>query len=122
MSLWFNFSPSGVNRASNLRQSILLSAYETPEIRSLFNRTLVNIGGKLQAEVQYEGVLGHVPKGVKQVFTRFECGDLYQEDEARFEFFTTKVSFFQFFFFFRILFILVSSLVFSCSQMGPKQN
>ncbi|SCV70674.1 BQ2448_3436 [Microbotryum intermedium] len=78
-------------KASRLRQSILLSAYETPEIRSLY-RSLVNIEGKLKAEVKHDGLLSQVPKGVKQVFTRFECADVYKEDDIRFEHFTTKVS------------------------------
>ncbi|SCZ99401.1 BZ3500_MvSof-1268-A1-R1_Chr7-2g09515 [Microbotryum saponariae] len=77
-------------KASHLRQSILLSAYETPEIRSLYNRSLVNIEGKLKAEVKHDGLLTQVPKGVKQVFTRFECADVYKEDDMRFEHFTTK--------------------------------
>lgn len=33
-----------------------------------------------------------VPKGVKQVFTRFEAGEVWEEDDKRFEWFTQKVS------------------------------
>lgn len=70
---------------------MLLSAYETPEIRSLFTRSLTNVAGKVKAEAQYDGVLANVPSGIKQVFTRFEAADLYAEDDARFEHFTSKV-------------------------------
>lgn len=78
-------------RAAHLRQSILLSAYETPELRALYSKSLVNVAGKIKAEAHYEGVLANVPTGIKQVFTRFETPDLYSEDDARFEHFTTKV-------------------------------
>jgi U3 small nucleolar RNA-associated protein 25 len=81
-------------RSINLRQSVLLSAFETPELRSFFNKALVNVAGKIKAEVKPEGVLIDVPKGIKQVFTRFDTADLYSEDDSRFEHFTTKVSFF----------------------------
>ncbi|KAM0748711.1 DUF1253-domain-containing protein [Meredithblackwellia eburnea MCA 4105] len=78
-------------KAAFLRQSVLLSAYETPEIRALFNTSLTNVAGKIKAEPENEeGVLADVPKGVKQVWTRFETNDVYAEDDARFEHFTTK--------------------------------
>ncbi|KAL8280824.1 hypothetical protein RQP46_006828 [Phenoliferia psychrophenolica] len=77
-------------KAAYLRQSVLLSAYETPETRSLFTRALTNVAGKVKAEPQYDGVLANVPSGIKQVFTRFGATDLYAEDDARFEHFTTK--------------------------------
>lgn len=60
-------------------------------MRALCTKTLVNVAGKVKAQSQYEGVLANVPKGIKQVFTRFDIVDLYSEDDARFEHFTTKV-------------------------------
>lgn len=78
-------------KSALLRQSILLSAYETPEMRALYSKTLVNVGGKVKAETFHEGVLTNVPSGIKQVFTRFETPDVWAEDDARFEHFTTKV-------------------------------
>lgn len=77
-----------------MRQSVLLSAYETPEMRNLFSKQLINVAGKIHAglDVRHEGVLARVPRGIKQVFSRFECVDVHAEDDARFEWFTTKVS------------------------------
>lgn len=75
-----------------MRQSILLSQYETPELRALYSKTLQNVGGKIKAEVFYDGIMMDVPKGIKQVFTRFESLDAYSENDARFEHFTTQVS------------------------------
>jgi U3 small nucleolar RNA-associated protein 25 len=80
-------------RSKYLRQSILLSRYETPEFRSLFNRSLYNVEGKIRVErTDFEGVLGGVRKGVKQVFTRLKGEDALEELEARFKFFTQTVS------------------------------
>ncbi|KAK4705652.1 U3 small nucleolar RNA-associated protein 25, partial [Phenoliferia sp. Uapishka_3] len=77
-------------KAAYLRQSVLLSAYETPEIRSFYSKSLVNVAGKIKADLNYDGVLANVPSGIKQVFSRFDAADLYAEDDARFEQFTTK--------------------------------
>lgn len=103
-------------RSKFLRQTILLSAYETPEMRSLFNKSLINIAGKVRTEGKYEGELVKVKRGVKQVrrvlsllllqarrllipsiiylptqtFSRFESLDPNSEPDVRFELFTTK--------------------------------
>jgi UTP25, NTP hydrolase-like domain len=51
--------------AAYLRQSILLSPYETPEMRSLFSRSLKNVAGKLRTERKWRPIA--VPEGVEQV-------------------------------------------------------
>lgn len=51
--------------ASYLRQTIMLSPYETPEFRHLFNDSLKNVGGKKRIEGSYSPV--QVPEGVSQV-------------------------------------------------------
>ncbi|GJJ06203.1 hypothetical protein Clacol_000392 [Clathrus columnatus] len=75
--------------ASYLRQSILLSPYETPEIRAVFNRHCKNIAGKLRTECFWKPV--NVPEGVEQKFLQFECVSHVQEPDKRFEYFTTQV-------------------------------
>ncbi|GAA5953125.1 hypothetical protein JCM10213_003423, partial [Rhodosporidiobolus nylandii] len=77
-------------KAAHLRQSLLLTRHETPEIRSLFSSSLLNRAGKLKPLVKHDGVLDLVPRGVRQVWTRFECADVYEEEDKRFEWFTTK--------------------------------
>jgi U3 small nucleolar RNA-associated protein 25 len=77
------------NQAKFLRQSILISRYDTPEFRSLFNKSLLNVQGKIRVErTDFDGVLGHVRKGVKQVFTRLRGEDALEELEIRFKLFT----------------------------------
>lgn len=51
--------------AAFLRQSILLSAYETPEMRALFNHSLKNVAGKIRTEKRWAPV--DVPEGIDQV-------------------------------------------------------
>ncbi|GAA5946457.1 hypothetical protein JCM1841_003883, partial [Sporobolomyces salmonicolor] len=77
-------------KAPYLRQSLLLSSHLTPEIQSLFASSLHNLGGKLKASLSYDGVLDRVPRGVRQVWSRFEAGEVWEEDDRRFEWFTTK--------------------------------
>lgn len=48
-----------------LRQSILLSPYETPELRSLYNRGLKNVAGKLRTRRRWQPIL--FPEGITQV-------------------------------------------------------
>ncbi|GAA5880912.1 hypothetical protein JCM1840_003630 [Sporobolomyces johnsonii] len=77
-------------KAPYLRQSLLLSSHLTPEIQSLFASSLHNLGGKLKASLSYDGVLDRVPRGVRQVWSRFDAGEVWEEDDRRFEWFTTK--------------------------------
>lgn len=57
----------------------------------MFNKSLTNVAGKLKTEQTYEGVLSRILPGVKQTFTRFESTSVQADDDARFEYFTTKV-------------------------------
>merc|ERR1711939_230796 len=78
------------------RHSFMISAYETPELRAMYNRELVNVAGKAKvggeagAQAMQVGLLGAVPRGVKQVFQRFDANDLQGEDDTRFSFFTDR--------------------------------
>lgn len=51
--------------AAYLRQSVLMTAYETPETRSLFNSNLKNVAGKIRTERKFTPI--DVPKGIKEV-------------------------------------------------------
>ncbi|GAA6017310.1 hypothetical protein JCM10207_003690 [Rhodosporidiobolus poonsookiae] len=77
-------------KSAHLRQSLLLSRFDTPEQRSLFSTSLLNRAGKLRAVPAHEGVLDRVPKGVRQVWQRFESRDVWGEEDARWEWFKTK--------------------------------
>ncbi|KAJ7045868.1 digestive organ expansion factor [Mycena alexandri] len=75
--------------AEYLRQSILLSALETPETRSLFNTTLKNVAGKMRVEKRWTAV--QVPEGIDQNLTHFDCSNPKDEADKRFNYFTTQL-------------------------------
>lgn len=87
------------NRAKFLRQTLLISRYDTPEFRSLYNNLLFNVEGKLRLiHEDFEGVQGGrggVRKGVKQVFTRLDVRDGVEEVDVRFKNFVEVVGLFQ---------------------------
>ena len=51
--------------AKYLRQTLVFAAYETPEMRRLFNGALANVAGKRKTRSRWDPV--EVPDGVKQV-------------------------------------------------------
>ncbi|KAH9484760.1 U3 small nucleolar RNA-associated protein 25 [Psilocybe cubensis] len=75
--------------APYLRQSILLSAYETAETRSLYNNTLKNVEGKIRTEKHWPPI--EVPAGIDQNFVHFDCVSPVDEPEKRFQYFTTQL-------------------------------
>ena len=88
-------------RAKFLRQTILLSRYDTPENRALFHRHCHNLEGKIRLErTDFPGTLGRVKAGVRQVFERIDVegskgmgGDAAGDEvEARLEWFIKQVS------------------------------
>ncbi|KIJ55372.1 hypothetical protein M422DRAFT_57837 [Sphaerobolus stellatus SS14] len=75
--------------AAYLRQSILLSSYETPEMRTIFNHQLKNVAGKLKTEKRWKPVA--VPEGVDQKFSKFDCATPKSEPDKRFDYFTKQI-------------------------------
>ncbi|KDR67537.1 hypothetical protein GALMADRAFT_258194 [Galerina marginata CBS 339.88] len=75
--------------AAYLRQSILLSAYETAETRSLYNTELKNVEGKIRTEKTWLPV--EIPSGIDQNFMHFDCVSPTDEPEKRFHHFTTQL-------------------------------
>ncbi|KAK7443522.1 rRNA-binding ribosome biosynthesis protein utp25 [Stygiomarasmius scandens] len=75
--------------AEYLRQSVLLSAFETPETRALYNANLKNVAGKVRLDKRWSPV--QVPEGIEQNFIRFECANPKDEVDKRFNYFTTQL-------------------------------
>ncbi|RDB16721.1 U3 small nucleolar RNA-associated protein 25 [Hypsizygus marmoreus] len=75
--------------AAYLRQSILLSAYDTPEGRALYNSSLQNVAGKIRTQAHWSPV--NVPDGIEQNFVHFDCVSPKDEPEKRFHHFTTQL-------------------------------
>ncbi|WWC90610.1 uncharacterized protein L201_005546 [Kwoniella dendrophila CBS 6074] len=87
------------SQAQYLRQTILLTRYDTPESRALFNRHCHNLQGKVRLEKSdYNGVLDRVRPGVRQIFERIDLetpksssgNAAVEEIDNRLEWFTKK--------------------------------
>ncbi|WFC98287.1 rRNA-binding ribosome biosynthesis protein utp25 [Malassezia yamatoensis] len=81
------------DQAKNLRQTILLSSFDAPEFRSLF-QGLRNVAGKIKITVAYaaeDATMASVIPGIRQTFQKFECANAQGEADARFSAFTTKL-------------------------------
>ncbi|KAI6032985.1 DUF1253-domain-containing protein [Pisolithus orientalis] len=72
-----------------LRQSILLSPFETPEMRALYHRKLKNIAGKIRVEKVWPVL--EVPGSLDPIFTSFDCLNPQDEASKRFDYFTTQL-------------------------------
>ncbi|KAH6918000.1 digestive organ expansion factor [Coprinopsis sp. MPI-PUGE-AT-0042] len=75
--------------ATYLRQTILISSFDTSEIRALYNTDLKNVAGKLRTEKRWSPI--PVPDGLLHAFERFECSSPQDESEKRFEHFTKQL-------------------------------
>ncbi|QRV97136.1 U3 small nucleolar RNA-associated protein 25 [Ceratobasidium sp. AG-Ba] len=77
--------------SSYLRQTILLSAYETPQIRALFNNTklLRNVAGRVRQTRRYGAT--PIPEGIVVNWKKLECEEASKEADARFEYFKNKM-------------------------------
>ncbi|WFD42371.1 rRNA-binding ribosome biosynthesis protein utp25 [Malassezia psittaci] len=81
------------DQAKNLRQTVLLSSFDAPEFRSLF-QGLRNVAGKIRTTRTYaaeDATMASVIPGVRQTFQKFECANAQGEADARFSAFTTKL-------------------------------
>jgi U3 small nucleolar RNA-associated protein 25 len=78
--------------ARNLRQTIILSAYITPTLNTLFNKHLTNIAGKVKYNPEYKGAMANIGGlSIKQTFTRFDSPSIVADPDARFKYFTTSI-------------------------------
>lgn len=74
-------------KAKYLRQTILLSAYATPEMVALFNKSCHNVAGKLRTKHEYSGIISSLRIHIRQVFTRVGVSDFMQDSKQRLEHF-----------------------------------
>ena len=81
--------------AKYLRQTIILSAYLTPEINSLVSSHLHNYAGRVKYLPSYKGAMlevsNRLPMPVVQTILRFESPSPLNDGDARFKHFTTTI-------------------------------
>ncbi|KAI8835176.1 hypothetical protein BJ741DRAFT_608241, partial [Chytriomyces cf. hyalinus JEL632] len=78
-------------RSALLRQSILLSAFPTPEINALMAKSCKNVDGRIKISKAYRGSVGEVVVQVPQMYNRITSLSLRELDDARFKHFVEKV-------------------------------
>lgn len=74
-----------------VRQTLLISAYETPEMVNLFLKSCNNFAGKLRARQKYGGAMASTAIKVRQLFKRLEAPNPMKDMNIRFEYFTTTL-------------------------------
>lgn len=79
------------DRAIYFRQTIALSAFNTPDINSLLFNKSKNWAGKVKIISTYAGVIQELSLKIKQTFSRLEAASFIIDPDVRFTYFTTVV-------------------------------
>lgn len=80
------------DRAKHIRQTIVLSAFLTPKINTLYNKHMRNIAGRLKYTADYtSGLIESLSYGIKQTYLRFESPSHLTDPDARFKYFSSTI-------------------------------
>ncbi|KAH6655782.1 hypothetical protein BKA67DRAFT_249621 [Truncatella angustata] len=77
-------------QAANYRQTLIFSAFNTPELSEL-HRSCQNWAGRVRVQPEYQGTIQDLGLKAKQTFSRFEAPSVSTEPDARFEYFTSAI-------------------------------
>lgn len=76
--------------AAHIRQTIVLSAYLTPKINTLYNKHMRNVAGRLKYTADYTaGLIESLSYSIKQTFLRFDSPSHLTDPDARFKYFSS---------------------------------
>ena len=79
------------DNAKYLRQTIVFSAFITPELKKIFNRNTLNVAGSAEYTRDCAGAMLDLGVQLKQRFSRFESSSPAADPDARFKYFITSV-------------------------------
>lgn len=79
------------NNAKYFRQTIVYSAFNTPEFNRLFFGQSLNWFGKIKVDREYSGVLQELGLKIKQTFSRLESPSIVGDPDVRFAYFTSSI-------------------------------
>lgn len=80
------------DQAKHIRQTIVLSAYLTPKINTLYNKHMRNVAGRLKYTPDYtSGLIESLSYGIKQTFVRFDSPSHLTDPDARFKYFSSTI-------------------------------
>ena len=77
--------------ARYLRQTILCSNYNFPQLNKFFNCHMLNVAGKTKYSKEEDGVLIDLGVPTRQIFSRLDVTNPVTEPDERFKYFTTAV-------------------------------
>ncbi|RKL03369.1 U3 small nucleolar RNA-associated protein 25 [Fusarium oxysporum] len=77
--------------AKYFRQTIIMSAFNTPELSELLRLHCHNWAGKVRLQPEYPGMLSQLGIKAKQTFSRFQSSSVDKDPDARFEYFTSAI-------------------------------
>ncbi|KAM6487309.1 DUF1253-domain-containing protein [Trichoderma sp. SZMC 28011] len=77
--------------AKYFRQTVILSAFNTPELAELQRLYCHNWAGRVRLQPEYPGVIGQLGLKAKQTFSRFQSSAVERDPEARFDYFTSAI-------------------------------
>lgn len=80
------------NHSQYFRQTLIFSAFNTPELSELFRANCNNWAGKVRVQKEYHGALLQLlGRRTKQTFSRFEAKSIQDDPDARFAYFTKAI-------------------------------
>lgn len=77
--------------AQYLRQTIVFSAFNSPDLNLIFSHHMKNVAGKAKITSDYDGAMLELEFQPKQSFTRFDAPAPAADPDGRFKYFTTAV-------------------------------
>ena len=78
-------------KAKHLRQTIVLSAFLTPDLNAVFSTQMQNIAGKVKFTSEHSGAILDTGVHVRQTFSRFSLGTLVNDPDNRYKHFVTVI-------------------------------
>lgn len=79
------------DQARYFRQTVVLSAFNTPELAELLRVHCRNWAGKARLQHEYPGTIQHLGVKARQTFSRFEAASIAADPDARFAYFTRAI-------------------------------
>lgn len=79
------------DKARFYRQTVVLSAFNTPELSELMRLHCHNWAGKTRLQPEYPGVIQQLGIKVKQAFSRFQSPSVDSDPDARFDYFVSAI-------------------------------
>lgn len=77
--------------AKHFRQTVILSAFNTPELSELQRLHCHNWAGKVRLQPEYAGVLQQLGVKAKQTFSRFQSSAVDMDPDSRFDYFVSAI-------------------------------